>query len=104
MEMPCLETCLNLSDITPWEAVHKEVLLLWYSPVKAPEVWGNLLACANCWSQGSEDLVPALHALDMRGAAYVTGLGCCRCHTLEHIGMLLRLVPTVFCSPEPGAA
>lgn len=54
MEMPCLETCLNLSDITPWEAVHKEVLLLWYSPVKAPEVWGNLLACGNRWPQGSE--------------------------------------------------
>lgn len=99
MEMPCLETCLKLSDMTPWEAVHKEVLL-WHSPLKAPEVWGNLLAFGNCWPQHSEGLVFALRDLDMGGVVSITGVGCCRYHTLEHLRMLLHVVPTVSCPPE----
>ena len=103
MEMPCFETCFKLSDMTPWETVHRKVLL-WYFSLTAPEVWRNLLAFGNCWPQRPENLVPARHDLGMGGVAYVLGVGCCRKHTLEHLRMLLRLVPTVSCPPEPGGA
>lgn len=103
MEMPCFEICLKLSDMTPWEAAHKKVLICYFL-LTAPEVWRNRLAFGRnvlrtwclpftiwMWEE--------LHRYLGLGAALGIGV-----HTLEYLRMLLHLVPTVSCPPEPGDA